>query len=201
MTRIAPRRTSRAVIGSLLVLTVLAAWPAGAKKPSAPEDLFNPFIGVDYSYWLVGAIAELASEAEITEYLGLQSDHAAQLFIDRFWSERNKRTEAFKKTPQQLFEQRSFEADKRFSERTYPGRRTDRGKIFVLFGEPQKIEFESPKEVGTPTLEVWSYKKYEGVSLTGNKPEKQYRFVEIEGQTVFYRNQQLRPDQRQRLGG
>jgi GWxTD domain-containing protein len=184
-------------LGVLFLLAALVAAPAFGKKPTAAEDLFNPFLGIDYSYWLVGAIAQIATEDEVRAYLALTTDAEAKAFVDAFWAKRNVGTAVFKKTPQQLFELRSADADKRFSERTYPGRRTDRGATFILYGEPEKIEFQSPLKVNDYTLEVWSYAKDAEPGLDGQKPKRQIRFVEIEGKTVFYKGQAKRPDPRQ----
>lgn len=189
----------RAAFLLVLLAFFAAAGASWAKKPSTPEDLFNPFLGVDYSYWLVGPIAILASEAEIQAYLGLQNDEAAKTFIEEFWKKRNAGTEPFKKTPRQIFEQRAGEADRRFTERAYPGRRTDRGGIFVVYGEPEKIVFESPTTVSGYTQEVWYYPKKPDAGLDGEKPKRLYKFVEIEGRTVFFRNQTKRPDPRDQL--
>ena len=183
----------------LLLALHFGAGPASAKKPSSPDDLFNPFLGVEYSYWLVGPIAIIASEEEISQFLALQSDEAAKTFVEEFWKKRNAGTEPFKKTPRQLFEQRAAEADRRFSERTYPGRRTDRGAIFVVYGEPEKIVFESPQTTTGYTQEVWYYPKKPENGLDLEKPKRLYKFVEIEGRTVFFRNQTKRPDPRDQL--
>lgn len=183
----------------ILLFVFFFAGTSLAKKPSSPDDLFNPFLGVDYSYWLVGPIAIIASEAEITTYLGLQNDEAAKNFVEEFWKKRNAGTEPFKKTPRQLFEQRAAEADRRFTERAYPGRRTDRGGIFVVYGEPEKIVFESPQTVSGYTQEVWYYPKKPEAGLDGEKPKRLYKFVEIEGRTVFFRNQTKKPDFRDQL--
>jgi GWxTD domain-containing protein len=183
----------------LAIASLVLAGPAAAKKPTSPDDLFNPFLGVEYSYWLVGGIAQIASEEEIRTYLALQDDEAAKAFVESFWQKRNAGTEPFKKTPRQIFEQRAGEADRRFSERAYPGRRTDRGAIFVVHGEPEKIVFESPQTTSGYTLEVWYYPKKPELGLDQEKPKRLYKFVEIEGRTVFYRNQTKRPDLRDQL--
>ncbi len=188
-----------AVFASAILVLALLAGAAWAKKPSAAEDLFNPFLGVEYSYWLVGPIAIIASEDEIRTFLALQDDTAAKAFVENFWKTRNQGTEPFKKTPQQLFEQRAAEADRRFSERTYPGRRTDRGAIFTVYGEPEKIVFESPQTTTGYTLEVWNYPKKPEPGLDGEKPKRLYKFVEISGHTVFFRNQSKRPDPRDQI--
>ena len=180
-----------------LALTFLlwTATPALAakKKPKSPEDLVNLLLGVEYAHWLVGPIREIATALEIDDFLLLDSDAQAEQFVVDFWAERNRGTPVFQKTPQQIFEARAVDADKRYTEGTYPGSRTDRGTIFILYGEPEEITFEAPRKVGGPTLEVWAYPKSAEPGIHGEKPRKSYRFVEVRGRTVFYTGQPLPP--------
>ncbi|MCP4656457.1 MAG: GWxTD domain-containing protein [bacterium] len=179
-------------------MAAIASSGMAAKKPSDPDDLFNPLLGIDYSHWLVGPIAMIASAEEIAEYLQLTGDEEAERFIAAFWERRNAGTEFFQKTPQQIYESRLLEADKRFTEAAYPGRRTDRGTILVTFGEPETIEFESPKRVGNPTLEIWRYPKDAAEGLGGEKPKRLYRFCKQGELTVFYAGVMRAPRPRER---
>jgi GWxTD domain-containing protein len=184
----------------VLVLGLVAA-PCGAlkKKWPEPEEIFNPLLGPQYSHWLVGPIYHMASEKEVEDFQLLVDDAEAKDFIEAFWAKRNAGTKVFTETPQQIFEGRAAEADKRFTEGAYPGSRTDRGAVFILYGEPEDIEFESPQKVGGPTLEVWIYPKNAEAGLDGDKPKHRIRFVEIKERTVFYTGQRLRRDPRDEI--
>ena len=206
MNRLPALRTSRVRICVLALATLilatmlLVAMPAVAKKkPNNPDDLFNPMLGPDYSQWLVGPIVEMASAKEVERYLELISDEEAQAFIVEFWDQRNKDTPVFEKTPQQVYSQRVEEADKRFSEGAYPGSRTDRGKIFILYGDPESIEFESGDNVSDPTLEVWYYPDEAPKGLDDEKPLGRYRFIKIDGATLSYTGKNMRRDFRDEL--
>ena len=76
-----------------LVVSLVFAPPVLAKKkkdkrPKDVSELFNPLLGLDYSHWLVGPIADIATLKEIERYLALASDEEAQSFIDAFWDQR-----------------------------------------------------------------------------------------------------------------
>lgn len=190
---------------ALLAVGLLAlACPASAlKKPIAPEELFNPLLGFEYAYWLVGPSYEMATDAEVEDYMLLADDEEAAAFIAAFWEERNAGTKIFQDTPQDLFEQRAAEADKRYTEEVYPGRRTARGTVYILYGEPEKVSFETQEQAGQPPLEVWSYPKDVEKGLDGEKPKKRYRFIEIDGITERYTGQRTRrpPTARDRFRG
>jgi GWxTD domain-containing protein len=183
----------------LIALLIVALPAAAKKKPSDPDDLFNPMLGPDYAQWLVGPIVEMATVKEVERYLELITDEEAEAFIAEFWEARNADTPVFEKTPQQIFEDRVVEADKRYSEGAYPGSRTDRGKIFIVFGEPESVKFEQQNAVNAPTLEVWYYPKDAPAGLGGETPERRYRFAKFDGETSLYTGQRKRRDPRDDL--
>ena len=196
-----PLRRRAAVCFAVAVLLIASAAAAKKKKPRDSNEVFNPLLGIDYSHWLVGPVADIASEEEIDSYLLLASDEEAAEFIQSFWAKRAEGVGFFEKKPRQIFEERAAEADKKFSEGAYPGRRTDRGKTFILYGEPEEIEFAAPLDVAVPTLEVWKYPKDAEAGLDGEEPQRSYRFIEIDGSKVFYTNQKLRRSPRDRTFG
>src|SRR5258708_33415927 len=55
----------------------------------AMADLTNPFLGPDYSAWLIGPVAHIARPDEIKAYLALHDDGEAAAFIQQFWERRN----------------------------------------------------------------------------------------------------------------
>jgi len=186
----------------VVALTSMGPQPAVAlKKAADAEELFNPLLGVAYSHWLVGPIYHMATDKQVEDYLLLTSDEEAAAFILAFWEERNEGTEVFKKTPEQLFEQRAEIADSRYSEGTFPGRLTDRGAIYVLFGEPKETEFESSELLDGPPVETWKYGKDSGVGLNGEKPKKSFRFIEVGGKTKFFSNSANEREARKRGRG
>ena len=185
------------VLFCCVVILATLTWPASAfKKAADPDELFNPLLGVEYSHWLVGPIYHMATSSEIRQYQDLVTDDEAQEFIEAFWKERNKDTPVFQETPQDLFEKRSEAANKQYTENAFPGERTDRGTIYILYGEPESVTFESPRDVGDRTVEVWNYGKDAEPGLDGERPKKSFRFVEINGSTVFFAGQKLTPRER-----
>ncbi len=190
------RRQSTRIVLALICVFLLAA-AAGAKKKKKnldPSELFNPLLGVEYSHWLVGPISRIASGKEIDAYLALLDDEEASTFIEEFWSSRASGNAFFGNTPRQLYEKRVEEADKRFTEGAFPGSRTDRGSIFIVYGEPEKIEFRSPQKVDEPTLEVFVYPKDAEAGLDGEKPKREYQFYRERDLTTFYTGRKLRRD-------
>jgi GWxTD domain-containing protein len=181
----------RSILAASLCALAAASLAAGCGGGSAAPgrrmaDLTNPFLGPEYSSWLVGPVARLATPAEVKAYLAVQDDAQAQAFIDRFWQSRNPTPDRPVNPLRDTFEKRAAEADRLYSEAGYLGRRTDRGAVYVLYGPPQKTEYQSSPDPGNPNLEVWTYGPGSPAGLDGKRPMAQYRFVKRGDLTVNY---------------
>jgi GWxTD domain-containing protein len=181
---------ARRHLGSWAILAGLALAAACASGGSVPgvghslADLTNPALGPEYAQWLIGPISFLATTEEVPAYLALKDDRAAEEFIAHFWARRNPGNRP-QNALREAFEARGAEADRRFGEAGYEGRRTDRGTIHVIYGAPKKIEFEVAPNSGQP-IEVWTYGADATAGLNGRKPSPIYRFMKRGDLTVFY---------------
>lgn len=181
---------SNVVSRSALVLVLLLGLACGSapatRSSGGPESLTNGLLGPAYSQWLVGAIARLATRAEIDAYLALSDDLAAADAIEAFWRARDDDPAVPGNALRALYEERSAEADHRYNEATYLGRRTARGLVFTLYGPPTEIKYEVAPE-GGPGIEVWTYGPEVGPGLDGSKATAFYRFRRVGELTTFYR--------------
>lgn len=160
----------------------------GAKSQKRPEttEIVNFVLGLEFSHWLVGPIYFIASGEERAQYLALSSDDAAEAFIEAFWKRRNPGPDIFGNDAEREFEERARAADKRFREGAVIGRRTDQGTIFVLYGEPESVEYDTSTKRNEPDLEVWVYSKDAPEGLDGAKPKRRYWFADKDGRTVLH---------------
>lgn len=175
-------------ISFLLMLVVLASGGLNAerRKPVKSEDLFNPLLGPEYALFLVGAVSRIATKAEIEAFLRLTDDAAAKVFVDEFWAKRDPEP-AYEGNPlRELFEERTREADRRFSEAGVPGRRTDRGATLILYGAPSEIRYDIAEHPDDPPIEVWLYEADSKAGIDGKKPERQFRFIKRGELTAFF---------------
>lgn len=165
-----------AAAGCLVGVLLAADLALAELRTYEPADVTNFQLGPEYAQWLVGPIAHLASADERRQFLALTDDAEAAAFIDGFW-ERRGPNRGFPPTgPRITFEARAEEVDRRFTEGTSLGRRTDRGTVFILYGPPASIEFASPPRPEGEPIEVWSYPRPTEAGLDGEKPERRYAF-------------------------
>lgn len=184
---------------SLLLTLALLAACAGTPTPNA-TDLTNPFLGPEYTSWLIGPIARLATPEEIKAFQAITTDEQAQAFVEAFWAKRTGSADQFGNTVRQVFDKRSAEADRAFTESGYSGRRTDRGAIFILYGPPKKVDYEVSPTPGENPVEVWMYDETSPLGLDGRKPASLYRFIKRGDLTVTYTPGRTDPRLRHRPG-
>lgn len=175
------------------IAAVLAACGSGgAASPRSPADLVNFRLGPDYSHWLAGPVARMATAEEVRSFLALEDDFAAVDFVETFWRRRDPDPEAPGNPVRTTFERRAAEADRRYDEAGIRGRRTPRGTLHVLYGPPEEVDFQIAPRGGEP-IEVWRYPADAPPGLDGREPERFYRFRKQGELTVPYRPGSERP--------
>jgi len=95
---------------------------------------------VELKQWIEGPIRYIAEKEEARIFKKLSSDADRALFIERFWSRRDPSPASLANEYRQMFWERVQEANSLFLDSHKPGWMTDRGKIYVLYGPPTKIE-------------------------------------------------------------
>jgi GWxTD domain-containing protein len=145
-------KTTAAVLLSLLSVWLLAV-PAFAasgpgQKPKLPESA---------RLWLEEEVAYIISPTERDVFLKLQTDRERELFIEAFWKQRD----AIPETPANEFKTEHYRRIAHVNrylgrDAPRPGWRTDRGRFYILLGEPNDIQrFEGKSS--TYDAEVWFY--------------------------------------------
>lgn len=181
------RKPLLATLAAVLVAAAFVAPPAAAGKPKQePFELINPLVSPEHSQWLMGPISWMASKKEIEQYLAIVDDAQADAFIKSFWAERDPYPERPDNPLRTTFEERAVTADSLYAEGGLPGRRTDRGTIYVLYGEPDEVDRRVSPDLGDPLMEVWIYEKGAEKGLDGERPDREYRFVKRDDTTRFY---------------
>jgi GWxTD domain-containing protein len=110
-----------------------------------------------YIKWLDEEVVYIITPKERTVFLKLQTDKEREIFMEAFWKQRDPTPG----TPKNEFREEHYSrvayANKMYGRGTpLPGWKTDRGKIYIILGEPKSIEqFDTVQNV-YPT-EIWTY--------------------------------------------
>lgn len=143
-----------AAIGALWSSTPSAATvrQLDAHPAVSPEDL-----PVHHRRWLEREVVWLITDLERDVFLRLGDDDRREAFIAEFWRQRDPSPGTRHNEFRHAVEQRVHEADRRFSRGSpTPGWLTDRGRIFILLGEPQSV-LDLPNTQFAVPLQLWTY--------------------------------------------
>ena len=103
----------------------------------------------------------IATDSEKDKYKLLSTEEAKREFIYNFWKNRDENPSFDNKINYQAYIKRIKECNSRFSALGKEGWQTDRGRVYIIYGEPSEIE-RYPNETDTKPYEIWHYNEIEG---------------------------------------
>jgi GWxTD domain-containing protein len=139
-----------------LAAIVLTAGSSFAQAPRSAQT---------YQKWLDEEVVYIITPLERDVFNKLQTDRERDLFIEAFWKHRNA-GDTGKETSFRAEHYRRITYANRYYGRTspLPGWRTDRGRMYILLGEPTSVTKYDTKADVYPT-EVWFYQNKERLGL------------------------------------
>jgi GWxTD domain-containing protein len=198
-----PRATLTPVLSAaILIITaaaVLAAWqstppprPPAPPVPHAPiapptqapvrllaqaQQAPAPVLPADtpYSKWVTQDVAYIIRDDERAVFKSLQSDPEREHFIEQFWQRRDPTPATVENEFKGEHYRRIAVANEQFGTGNLPGWKTDRGRIYIVYGPPDEKESHpsggayqrTPQEGGgtisTYPFEQWLYRRIEGL--------------------------------------
>ena len=121
------------MLARTVLLLLAAAFPAaGAVLSSAAS--------TEFKNWLDGPIRYILTSPEVKAFKKLETDPARAAFIESFWARRDPNPDTLVNEFRQMFWERVRHANELFVDSAKPGWRSDRGKIYILYGPPTRIE-------------------------------------------------------------
>ncbi len=105
----------------------------------------------------------IATRQEEKVFNNLQDPNAMRKFLTQFWYRRDRANNLPLGTFRTQYLQRVEQANERFHSMGKEGWRTDRGRIFIVYGEPDEIE-RHPSSMDLVPYVVWYYHGLEGGS-------------------------------------
>ncbi|HKT88737.1 MAG TPA: GWxTD domain-containing protein [Candidatus Sulfotelmatobacter sp.] len=127
-----------------------------------------------YKKWLDEDVVYIITDEERAAFKQLSNDEERDNFIEAFWQRRDPTPDTEENEYKEEHYQRIAYANEHFAAGV-PGWRTDRGRIYIVFGKPDEIEshpsggtYERPMEEGggetsTFPFEDWRYRYIEGI--------------------------------------
>jgi GWxTD domain-containing protein len=149
-----------AAILAVTAAMALSAWQtqAPAQSPNAPQVAW-------WQKWLDEDVVYIIQDQERNAFLKLTSDEERRYFVDQFW-ERRDPTPGTVENEFKNEHYRRLGFVSRFASRSgVAGWKTDRGRIYIVYGPPDQIESHpaGDRQPGSPPSETWLYRYIEGV--------------------------------------
>jgi GWxTD domain-containing protein len=98
----------------------------------------------------------VATDQEIKTFSQITSADGRREFLAKFWSEVEAGRLGHPAIPRVVYLQRVLTASQRYRAMGHEGWKTDRGRVFILYSEPDEIE-RFPSAYDTKPYEIWHY--------------------------------------------
>jgi GWxTD domain-containing protein len=131
-------------------------------------------LATPYKKWLEEEVPYIITDEERSAFLQLQTNEEREQFIEAFWQRRDPTPDTVENEFKEEHYRRIAYANERFSS-GIPGWRTDRGRIYIMWGPPDEIEshsagstYDRPMSEGGGQTKVygfddWTYHYMEGI--------------------------------------
>jgi GWxTD domain-containing protein len=142
----------------LFGLAVFVCAPVSAQQSRrAPQDkAARPGLAQVYAKWLEEDVAYVITPTEKRAFLMLKSDAEREQFVEAFWRRRDPDPDTPANEYRDEHYARVAHANENFSTAAAPGWKTDRGRVFIMYGRPHDVS-------KTADGELWVYRVLPGV--------------------------------------
>ena len=167
-------KSSRMLLPYALAIVLFSAFPPGSSGPSVTSASL-------YDAWLTQDVNWIITDGERRAFNTLKDDTERQYFVESFWDRRDPTADTVRNEFKDAHYERLLTARQRFSTPATMGWDTPQGRIYVMYGPPDKGETSQgmfvlgPQhailgtscEVGSArpvnSYEVWYYEHIRGV--------------------------------------
>jgi GWxTD domain-containing protein len=145
---------------------------ASHKDQKSERQLYKE-LSPQYKRWLDEDVVYIITPEERRAFLHLQTNEEREQFIEAFWQRRNPDPDSPENTYKEEYYRRIAYANEHFAS-GIPGWKTDRGKIYIMWGPPDEIDAH-------PTGGTWDRPMDQGGGETTTYPYEDWRYRYLEG--------------------
>jgi len=148
--------------------------PLTDKQRKENAKKFKKEVGETYKKWLDEDVAYIITDEERQAFMALSNDEERDNFIEQFWLRRDPTPDTVENEYKEEHYRRIAYANEHFAA-GIPGWRTDRGRMYIMYGPPDEIEshpsggfYQRPEDEGGGTtstfpFEQWRYRYIDGI--------------------------------------
>jgi GWxTD domain-containing protein len=148
--------------------------PMSAREKKKKEAKLRKELETPWKKWLNEDVVYIITDEERKAFHNLQTDEERESFVEQFWLRRDPTPDTEENEFKEEHYRRIAYANDHYGS-GIPGWKTDRGRIYIIYGPPDEIEshpsggtYERPMEEGggetsTYPFEDWRYRYIEGI--------------------------------------
>ncbi len=148
--------------------------PLKRERKKDDQNATKEKLGGVYKKWLDEDVRWIITDEELSAFKKLSNNAERDVFIEGFWQRRDPTPDTAENEYKEEHYRRIAYANEHFAA-GMPGWRTDRGRIYIMYGPPTSIDshpmggpYQRPAEEGggqteTFPFEVWRYRYLEGI--------------------------------------
>jgi GWxTD domain-containing protein len=145
-----------------LLAQAAAPQPQSPEQQKAEEKALKKELLTPYKKWLDEDVTYIISEEERKAFRQLNTDEERGQFVEQFWLRRDPTPGTNENEFKAEIYRRIDYANVHFAEKV-AGWRTDRGRIYIVYGPPDEKEIHPAGDNGSYPFEQWRYRFIEGV--------------------------------------
>jgi GWxTD domain-containing protein len=158
--------------------------PMTDKQRKKQEEKLRKELETPYKKWLNEDVAYIISDEERKAFKQLATDEERQNFIEAFWQRRDPTPDTEENEFKEEHYRRIEYANEHYAS-GIPGWKTDRGRIYIVYGPPDENEshpaggtYERPYEEGGGTTSVYPFEKWRYRYIEGIGTNIEIEFVD-----------------------
>lgn len=157
------------------------------KQRKKQDERLRDELATPYKKWLKDEVSYIITDEERAAFNRLATNEEREQFIENFWLRRDPTPDTIENEEKEEHYRRIAYANERFAS-GIPGWRTDRGRIYIIWGAPHEIEshpsggsYNRPYEEGGGTTSTYAFEKWRYRYLEGIGNEVILEFVDPSG--------------------
>jgi len=201
------RRISASLTAWLLLTLPIAGQEAKTQDPNAQTPVQNQKLSKDqkqkmkrtykeldnsFKTWLNEDVIYIISPEERTAFLQLSTNEEREQFIEQFWLRRSSNPDLPENDFKEEHYRRIAYANEHFAS-GIPGWKTDRGRIYIIWGAPDEIEshptggtYDRPMEEGGGSTTTYPWERWRYRYLEGIQENVELEFVDPSGTGEYH---------------
>ena len=128
-----------AILIALLLCAAPRIFSQDVQDPTSKPRNVKPELKKAYKDWLDHDVAYIITDEERKAFKKLATDDERERFIEEFWRRRDPDPDTDENEFKEEYYERIAYANEHFSS-GIPGWKTDRGRIYIIWGPPDEIE-------------------------------------------------------------